>query len=155
MKVLFLDMDGVLCTTRAHVAYSTQLLMRHLDPVSTRLVARLLKETGTLVVLSSTWRLHFDLSAMNTILMNGGFDDVPWHKNWRTPTAPRLSMHWTRGQEIGAWLGDNSPIERFVILDDDDDMLPDHMPFFVHTDTHEGFGFKDYEKALKILGGEP
>jgi hypothetical protein len=148
-KVIFLDIDGVLCTTKAHLAYSTQLLMRHYDPVSTRLLARLCRETGAELVLSSTWRISFDLCHMNALLMNAGFDDVPWHQAWRTPKMYDES----RGHEIEAWLDNHGKVTppRYCILDDDSDMLAHQLPFFVQTDTHEGFGYKEYEKAGKIL----
>jgi hypothetical protein len=157
MKVIFLDIDGVLCTTRAHVAYATGLLMRHYDPTCTRILARLCRETSAKIVLSSTWRLTFNLSHMDALLMNAGFEDVPWHQAWRTPDLSTSRMYGDltdtkRGDEIERWMSQHGRPERYVIIDDDTDMLESQKPYFIQTDTHEGFGFKEYEKARELLG---
>jgi hypothetical protein len=147
VSVIFLDIDGVLCTAKAHVAYSTQMLWRHYDPVSTRLVAKLAREAKAEIVLSSTWRMSFELMHMTAILMNAGFEEVPWHTQWKTPNLYNLS----RGEEIKKWF-ENAKADSYVILDDDSDILEEQKPFFVQTDEFDGFGFRDYLKAKKILG---
>jgi hypothetical protein len=149
LSIIFLDIDGVLCTTRAHLAYATGLFMRHYDPTSTRLLARLCRETEAKLVLSSTWRLSFDMHHMDALLMNAGFDDVPWHQNWRTPD---LKFERSRGEEINLWMERHGTPEHYVILDDDSDMLEAQKARFIQTDTHEGFGFKEYERARLLLG---
>lgn len=149
-RVIFLDIDGVLCTPRAHLAYATGMLMRHYDPTSTRLLARLCRETGAEIVLSSTWRLSFNISHMDALLMNAGFGDVPWHTAWKTPSLREQS----RGEEIAKWMEQHGTPDRYVILDDDSDMLESQKPNFIQTDTDEGFGYKDYERALKLLKGK-
>lgn len=145
-KVVFLDMDGVLVTQRSHHAFGSNLLMRHIDPVACKLVERLCKENSAKIVLSSTWRVHFDLGSMTSILMNGGFSDIPWHQNWKTPHYPSLR----RGLEIQAWLNANDNPQA-VILDDDNDMLEEQRGFFVQTSAADGFLWSHYEKASAIL----
>lgn len=147
-KVLFLDMDGVLCTTRSHYAYTRQILMRHLDPVACKLVERICFETGAEIVLSSAWRIPYDLSEMFTMLCNGGFSDVPFHQNWKTPDKHGLT---SRGHEIKEWLEQNGN-PKYCIIDDSTDMLPEQKPFFVLTDTRNGLLMQDYDKAIEILG---
>lgn len=146
-KVLFLDMDGVLCTTRSHYAYSRMALYRHLDPIGCRLVQRLCSETKAKLVLSSAWRAVYDFSAMYTILCNGGFSELEFHSSWRTPDFNGLH---SRGQEIKHWLNENGN-PRYCILDDQTDMLPEQQPYFVLTDTRDGFLMSHYDKALAIL----
>jgi hypothetical protein len=145
-RVIFLDMDGVLCTQRAHRAYAEQAFMQHLDPVAVRMLARLCKTTEAQLVLSSTWREFHDKSAMTCILMNAGFGIVPWHQNWCTPKLRNAQ----RGAEIQSWLEVHKPA-RYCILDDDSDMLDEQKPFFVQTPSNDGFLWEHYELAESIL----
>lgn len=148
MKAIFLDMDGVLVTMRSHLAAKEDGFMRHIDLVGCKLLERLCRETGAKIVLSSTWRLHFDKPAMSMILCNGGFSRVPWHEQWRTPQL----LNRPRGHEIASWLEDN-PVEKFVIIDDDPDMTEAQKPFFVQTNGNNGILYDDYLSAKSILGG--
>lgn len=151
--VIFLDIDGPLCTGRSHLAFGGKGLMRHLDPTSTRLVARLVKETDSELVLSSTWRRHYDQLAMTAILTNAGFDVVPWHKNWCTKMDLGRFGIVFRGSEIDQWLKENKT-KKYLILDDSSDIYEHQKPFHVQPDVEEGFGYYDYKKALKILKGK-
>jgi len=56
----------------------------------------------------------------------------------------------TRGSEIAMWMQDKD-IQSFAILDDDDDFLPDQMPFLVKTDFDTGLTREHVEKAIEIL----
>ena len=157
--VIFLDMDGVLCTQRAHHAIATQsALWRHLDPIACRLVERLARENGALLVLSSTWRESFEQSGMTCIVMNGGFSAVNWHTCWKTPKLHESPHLWDsgsyvkRGYEIDSWLNANGQPD-YVILDDDPDMLTTQKPRFVQTDAMNGFLWEHFEKAEEILKG--
>lgn len=145
VKVLFLDMDGVLCTTRSHKAYARQFFMQHLDPVAVRLLERALQHTKSELVLSSTWREHYSKNAMTCILMNSGFEkEPPWHNDWKTPVLP------TRGREISRWL-DINPVAKYAIIDDNHDFLEDQIPFFIKTDECDGLMWQHYERILSLL----
>ncbi len=146
--VIFLDMDGVLCTQRSHHAFARDLMWRHLDPVGVGLLERLVEENKALLVCSSTWRVHYNKSAMTTMLSIGGMRKVPWHDDWQTPNFSTGA----RGTEIAHWLKMNGE-PPYLILDDDLDMLPEQKPFFVHTHEHDGFLWEHYVKAEKILRG--
>ena len=156
MIPLFLDMDGVLCTARSALAFGRG-QWKHLDPVACRLLGRLFKKEPNLrVVLSSTWRTHFDRHAMDHILCNGGIDSIPWHDDWRTKDLNvRLSGYVPRGKEIAEWLERNGKPEKYLILDDDNDMLEEQKPFFVRTHELDGISTQNYIDACKILKAEP
>lgn len=143
-------MDGVLCTQRAHHAYARNLMWHHLDPVACRLLERLVVENDLQIVLSSTWRNHYNKSAMTCILVNGGMQNVPWHEDWKTPNFSSGS----RGLEIAHWLKSNDN-PKYIILDDDMDMLPEQKEFFVHTDEMDGLLWGHYVKAEAILKAMP
>jgi hypothetical protein len=59
----------------------------------------------------------------------------------------------SRGEEIALWLRDNK-VDKYVIVDDDSDMLPEQLPYFVKTDNYEGLLYKDYLKVVELLSTE-
>jgi hypothetical protein len=118
--VSFLDIDVVLNCIGFFDRTKTRLNgYIGMDP---ELVARfdvLAKETGANVVLSSTWRL--DPKWREAMKANGrtcGFLD-------RTPRLPRPDgTGWDygeRGKEIAAWVSKHPEVERYAIIDDDED----------------------------------
>jgi len=57
-----------------------------------------------------------------------------------------------RGMQIKRWLAARGlENARFVILDDDSDMLPEQLPFFVQTSMKGGLMDHHMEKAIEIL----
>ena len=56
------------------------------------------------------------------------------------------------GEEIKAWLDKQTEPYKYVILDDDCDMLPEQFPYFVQTDCLKwGLDDNDVEIAIKKL----
>lgn len=114
MKVLFIDIDGVLNTTRTPNP-------RKLPYVAEkRLVTRfrkLLQRTGAKAVLISTWR--YDPAG----LFSAKFHGIPFIGC--TPDMP----HRPRRNEILRWLKAHPRVTRFAVIDDDDDEL-DELPLF-------------------------
>lgn len=120
MKVLFLDIDGVVnCVTTAQ---------RHrgfigIDPYMALLVDRIIQATGCEVVLSSTWRL-FPESRKEVEKQVCKFIDV----TKSMPLKGGVEMH-ERGKEVAEWLSRHPEVERYAILDDSRDFMPD-QPLF-------------------------
>lgn len=56
-----------------------------------------------------------------------------------------------RGVEIKRYLNEHEDIEKYVIFDDDADMLLEQAPYFIQTDAIEGLSELDAEKAINIL----
>ena len=155
MKIIFLDVDGVLNSAeyeKEHIPPSLRLDRSRL-PLLRELVIR----SGARIVLSSTLRLFWDKSP--TLIMDEGselqaalaeygleiYDKTPYLKN---TTA--------RAEEIREWLhlsGDT--IDEFVILDDTKDGWGDLLPHTVITDYFVGRGLEarhvaDALKALRV-----
>ena len=99
------------------------------------------------IVVTSTWRYYYTRDALQDLLVKSGFN--PAIKV--VGTTPIL--HQQRGLEIQAWLDDTKFSGDFIIVDDDCDMchLLDHL---VRCDCQLGFTIYDYDKALRMLGGE-
>ena len=152
MKAIFLDIDGVLNNSNYTMMLVNELLgkeqyfqlLRDLgempfDYRSCMLLQKLIDETGARVVLSSTWRLSE--KHINGIIRYAGiaiFDKTP-----------RLGT--IRGNEIQQYLNSHPEIDRYVIVDDDSDMLDEQMDNFIECDAEVGFTYEEYERAKKIL----
>ena len=154
MKVIFLDIDGVLnLCYEGRDEYGSFFHPHLVDNL--RL---LIEKTGAKIVISSTWRFS-GLTIMKEM----------WEKR-ELPgevigVTPNFMAHYKttlcRGKEIDAYLEENKDIERYVILDDDSDMEPHQMDNFVMTSEnrdHEdcvdiGYGLTRIctERAIKIL----
>lgn len=99
------------------------------------------------IVVSSTWRIGMTLEQLQTLITKSGFN--PEIKV--IGMTPRLYQQ--RGLEIQKWIDDNNFKNKFIIIDDDSDMC--HLlPVLVRCDCQLGFTIYDYQKALRLLGGD-
>ena len=162
MKIIFLDIDGVLNTPLSCIASGN--VMAYLCPTLTNSITKLCEETGSKVVISSTWRIYHTYLTMHDVLIPYGLSkymvcpdssdrmtlrEYGENSMWRTEKG----LGKTRGQEIQSWIDEHEP-ENYVILDDDSDMLYSQHDHFVKIDGYVGITFKDWEKARNILDPE-
>lgn len=114
MKAIFLDIDGVLnCKDTPNPRKFPYIV----DPKLLKRFKRLLERTGARVVLSSTWR--YDPAGLFSAKHGGiPFVDV-------IPDMPKKP----RRDEILTWLKRHPKVQRFVVIDDEDDEL-DQLPLF-------------------------
>ena len=175
MKVLFLDIDGVLNSENwfAYRIYCVKnnmvnILMNFVDTddrnikhkltmLDDRAIAnlnRIIEETGCKVVLSSSWRscVEDENTLTEYLLKLKGF------KYELYDVTPRLwfnDFSIRRGEEIQLWMdkeSEKNEIESFVILDDVDFyMLPEQMNNFIHIDGQVGLTDRDVVAAIEIL----
>jgi hypothetical protein len=114
MKVLFLDIDGVLNCAKTKNPRKFPYVV---DPKLLARLSGLLDRTGAKVVLSSSWRLD-PIGIMAA-------------KHWSVPfidTCPDLPKR-PRSEEILKWIAANPRVSRFAVIDDEDDELDD-LPLF-------------------------
>lgn len=132
IKVLFLDMDGVVLSGEELARTGNN---RHVPEDKIALVREVCNSTGAVVVVSSTWR--FSEETRDLLLHHG----IPLHKDWRTP-IPQLEgglyIGGQRGHEIQHWLDAHPETSNYAIVDDDSDMLPSQAPHFVKTPFQTG-----------------
>lgn len=151
MKVLFLDLDGCLNSLRSAIAFGNYPHKlpedrRLFDPIALGLVRRICKETGAVIVISSTWRRSHTKDVLKKAL---NLDIIGV-----TPASNKPDVK--RGDEIKEWLDYRGPqVEKYCIIDDDSDMLPEQMPFFVKVYGDAGLSAQNYQEAIKILGKLP
>jgi len=149
MKVIFLDIDGVLNSVEQSIAgHSNQSNVRlyRVDPVKVGLLRWLVDQTDAKVVISSTWRYGHTLQ-----WFEGYFEAL----GWLAPIigmTPRLDT--IRGAEVQAWLDTDDKmvgdVEKYVILDDDSDFL-EGQPL-VQCSSVCGLSLQNVIDAIDILG---
>lgn len=165
MKVIFLDIDGVLNNVRTANNPRDSFGVDRLDKDCIRRLNKITDTTGAVIVISSTWRKMYLWSFTQGILFNklreegvtGAIigitpdDRECGYINEEYPDGSR----GIRGYEIKHWLNKSrQDVEAFVILDDDSDMV-DLFDHFVHIKDGWKTGILDehVEKAIEILNG--
>jgi hypothetical protein len=114
MKIVFLDIDGVLNSTKTENSRKFPYIV---DPELLERLKSLLAATGAQVVLSSTWR--YDPVG----LLAAKFHGIPLID--ATPDLPEKP----RRDEIRQWISEHHGVDRFIVIDDEDDELDD-LPLF-------------------------
>jgi hypothetical protein len=122
VKVLFLDIDGVVNTKRTKGNFQG---VMGIDPPLAARVQRIIQNTRCEIVVSSSWRLYqHSLDEVERKICK--FADI-------TPI-----LHAPRGYEIKVWLMLHPEIEHYVILDDADSILPEQRANFFQTTWESG-----------------
>ena len=163
MKVIFLDIDGVLNSvdwmkTIAPNSWKAGDGETQLDPAAVLRLDRVAKESGARIVISSTWRKIYRCGAIAGFLRRRGFTgevigETPDFSRLEPCERGTVDGRFERGHEIQAWLDEHPQVTHFAILDDDSDMahLADH---FVHTRHPSGLTDAHIPQLLKLLGVE-
>lgn len=133
MKIVFLDVDGVLAPWDADA----------LDVRCVVLLDELLTRSGAGLVLTSSWREHTPLPAIERQLHRAGLRHPLREATPVLPIAHRVD-------EIRTWLDAHPEVERCVALDDEP--LPGLEASHVRTDDALGLTRDDLDRALAILG---
>lgn len=158
MKVLFLDIDGVLNSRdffenrKGNITIDDvpNFMANGLDKQALDNLQRIIEETNAKIVVSSTWRIGKDRTPewfRRVFKEINGFDFPVIDK---TP----LLDNRCRGEEIKQWLENNKHVEQFVIIDDDLDMLKEQWKFFVKTDKKFGLTAGISDIVIDILNKE-
>jgi hypothetical protein len=156
MKILFLDIDGVLNSAQFFKRNSQSSVLTvpkepypdgHIDPDAVAVLNEIVRETGCRIVISSTWRRHNSLEAIRRLLARKGFE----FQDSIIDVTPRFNS--IRGAEIGAWLATHS-VWSHAILDDDADMGK-QMPHLVKTDWQQGLTLIEAALVINMLNGVP
>lgn len=150
MKILFLDIDGVLNSEEFFKKRAKGLHPTAIDNYMALLVYRIVEATGCKIVLSSSWRGYEDGEKEIERMIGVKLHD----------RTPRSESH-LRGVEIHEWLrknvkGFNSTYKgdfRIAILDDDSDMLMWQKDHFFHTSWKVGLTDEIAAAVIKHLNG--
>jgi len=132
-KILFLDFDGVLNSETGWRRDKPE-DSYYVTPECVDAMKWVFEQCPDVwIVVSSTWRYHLQLPALQAMLIAIGLpgDKVVGY------TPMRMSADGPRGNEIQEYLDDHPEVTGFVIVDDNDDMvhLTKHL---VHTNVSDG-----------------
>lgn len=153
MKVIFLDIDGVLNSARYDC--EREYGDGNIDPSRLPLVKSIVDATGAVIVLSTTWRRHWDISPdkrdsigeeLDAVFASAGLsvaDKTPWFEKF------------DRAAEIREWLKQHDgEVESFVILDDVFTGWAELGDRLVRTNFRigRGLGEEHVQRAIELLG---
>jgi hypothetical protein len=147
MKILFLDIDGVLNSRKYFLKIKNILLKDHqIDPQAVALLNQITDATGAFIVLSSTWRYAYinNIAGLRDFLSKQGvtgkvLDITPVNND-------------SRQNQIQEWLDTTArDIDSFVVLDDNDLGGKKLNSFLVLTSPLLGLQDADVVAAIRIL----
>lgn len=172
MKIIFLDIDGVINNTDwIHEQHTLKKLNKAkkeqkelskeefygemLNPEMIVNLNRIILLTGAKVVISSTWRNGLEVEQLQRMFDKKGF------KGEIIGKTPNLrDQDSVRGNEIASWIRTNVGIlgvkydgyfNEYVILDDDSDMLYSQRNNFICIDGGPGLTETMAYRAMRIL----
>lgn len=163
MNIVFLDIDGVVNTPLLDtepfdlihgktkkdgfyygLAFPTDKKLYNRQAIM--LLNKLCMEYNAKIVISSTWKV-LGIPYLKELLINSGLlesievIDVTPHDDFRL----------TRGEEIQEYLDNHLEVDNYVILDDEERMLPNQQDHFVKINYYVGISIPDYEHAKEIF----
>lgn len=158
MKVIFLDIDGVLNMMHINTGRDKYGDIFHDHFVNN--LRYIIDRTNAKIVISSTWRM----SGLTIMKELWEFRNLPGEVIDITTDCPQIEgVEFydlvERGHEIQEWL-DNNVVDNYVIIDDTSDMLKSQEGNFVktsnnyaHSDHIHGLGLtlECSEEAINIL----
>ena len=156
MKVIFLDVDGVLNSDEyiaRTIKEKTLGIFADVDTDKIRLLQQAIQATGANIVLSTSWRYSKRIGSLKELLGLYGI---------YTDSTPCINQE--RGTEIRTWLNEHPEVEDYVILDDevhdtfDDEMMGKLIKVSEKEGSGKGLGVglmpSDIEEIINRLGKE-
>ncbi|RKP57961.1 hypothetical protein D7Z26_00130 [Cohnella endophytica] len=155
MKLIFLDIDGVLNTDRyIRIQKNHNNGQITFDPEAMKNLKLLVEMTDSFIVICSTWRIHYESNEKlwRDLIRNFIEYLIDERIIGITPVHDKNSNTSIRWKEIEDWLSKNEDkgIESFVILDDEWDMAI-YSRRFVRCQAYKGLTDDLRTKAEIIL----
>lgn len=163
MKVIFLDIDGVLATHKEFMTNRTKFQTKHPEAKEIRIpypfnsgcvkiFNEILDETNAVIVLSSDWRFHWDLTDLDKIFKFNGVKKSPIAVTSKIKRKLSSDLEDDRSFQIKKYVDETLP-DVWVAIDDL--KLSSLGDNFIHTKDMEGLkqtGIK--QKIIKILNDD-
>ena len=157
MKIIFLDIDGVLNTwdyrRRLELEYFSNLIDRdkmiHLK--------KIVDLTGAKIVLSSSWRKWWNTEGAQTDSVGCYLQQIFRTFDLQIYDKIPVIANASRSEEVWAWMRGKYYIEEYAILDDRADLgwNSDLQMHFIQTsDAEEGLTDALADAAILVLNGE-
>lgn len=150
MKILFLDIDGVVLPGRAYsLPNQTKPIVKVFDPCSVALLNDACNEAGWKIVIHSSWLRYWvknlDGSTVREHCIEQGIKAEHFHE-----TEPECNggMHW-RYDRVDDWLSRHKEVTEFIIVDDcpPEDGYP-RADKVLLTNFEEGITLENYRRLI-------
>lgn len=161
MKVIFLDIDGVLKQEDYDAEFQDECFAR---------LKRIVDATGAIIILSSSWRISYwdfvekgyQTDSQSVLDLYNHFEKYGLKVSGRTDYTERSGPE-SRPYEIRKWLADKRDVENFCIIDDDDFYMWKWLSQFVvitrvrkesersYPEWERTLSDADADKAIEIL----
>lgn len=159
MNIIFLDIDGVINTEKAKVAFGSE----RFDPCSCNLILDIAKRYDCKIVLHSSWRATWQgkwskysvfLNSLKMAIKGSGI-----YKLNNLLFSAKSSKHVTIGdrytskmESIQNWLEEfGDDVDNFLIIDNENLITPEYSdwePHFLRVENpSDGFGYLEWLKA--------
>jgi hypothetical protein len=157
MKVIFLDIDGVLNSETFLKCNPNEAI----DRKSVSILKKIIDVTGAAIVMSSAWRLWFDDDMMPkegySQLLYDILHEFDIKLFGKTPDfsteeiRTNKTFSHVKAKEIIAWLKENHNIDKYVVVDDLDLRDEEINKHLVRTNGHIGITEEDALHIIDIL----
>lgn len=148
MKIIFLDIDGVLNNRKTQIPYG-------IDISCVDNFNYIIQKTNANIVLISSWRYmimqgEMKLKGFEYLLRSHGVNCKDRLIGLTSPDE----IFYERWYQVEHWIKHTeNKIDSFVILDDYED-FPNYPQNYIQTDGYYGLTFEDAKKAVHILNKE-
>jgi hypothetical protein len=129
MKVVFLDIDGVLNSIEWNDTHALEISNgNYIDEEKVKLLSIIIKKTSAIIVMHSSWRFCFneklEAESKEAILLLSSFekygialfDKTPDFSTEEIRKSKKFSL--VKADEILSWLKRHKEVENYLILDD-------------------------------------
>ncbi len=162
MKIIFLDVDGVLNSKSWNDSHQQEIRDGILiDETKIKLLSKLINKTNASIVLHSGWRFWLDSEFQPSrkeseiflgMLLDENisiFDITPDHRTEEIMKTNKLSL--VKAGEILEWVSKHENIEQWVVLEDLDLNNKEVENHQIRTDSQKGLTLENITEAEKIL----
>jgi len=154
MKIIFLDIDGVLIPVSGtgNKGFSG----RNIDNLN-----ELVRKTGAKIVITSDWKRKQPFDFVKDVLYESGVQGEIIDMTPNLNIENNNDIKVPRGTEIQTWINNYNSFDEetnnlkcvmnYVILDDHMDMLVEQLDHFIEIDQSKGFDGKALKQSIEIL----
>jgi len=142
MKVIFLDIDGVMTSNLLNEEINKSTSIYPFAKECVNVLNEILRSNKSRIVLTSSWRTVFSAEKQCEIFIENGVIQIPYSQT-------RDLGYENRSDEIRNYLAKNGNISNFLILDDME--INGFDENFIRVDYNTGLTNKHIEKASQIL----
>ena len=157
MKVIFLDIDGVLNSEKFLKNNPNQAI----DKNSVSILKNIVDKTGAVIIMSSGWRLWFDDNMMPEDGYSQCLYDILSEFDiklfGRTPDfsteeiRTRKTFSHVKAKEITAWLNEHEIVDKYVVIDDLDLKNEEINSHLIRTNVQVGITEYDEIRVIDMI----